>query len=226
MFANYVFKDKKLYDLARTHTSYTNESGAVRTMSNQRLEFLGDSVLSIIVSDYIYKNYPLLPEGNLTKLRADVVCEKSLYEMALEINLGDNLLLGKGEERTGGKTRPSILSDAFEAMLGAIYLDSGLDGARDVLLPLIVKKIEYAVTLVGKSDYKTTLQELVQKHKHGAIQYRTLSEEGPDHKRFYTVEVRIDNQPFGQGSGKTKKQAEQMAAKEAIAAFKKEYETL
>ena len=146
MFANYVFKDKKLYDLARTHTSYTNESKADRLMSNQRLEFLGDSVLSIIVSDYIYKNYPHLPEGTLTKLRADVVCEKSLFEMALEINLGDQLLLGKGEEMTGGKSRPSILSDAFEAMLGAIYLESGLDAARDVLLPLITTKIEEAVT--------------------------------------------------------------------------------
>lgn len=226
MFANYVFKDKKLYDLARTHTSYTNESKADRLMSNQRLEFLGDSVLSIIVSDYIYKNYPHLPEGTLTKLRADVVCEKSLFEMALEINLGDQLLLGKGEEMTGGKSRPSILSDAFEAMLGAIYLESGLDAARDVLLPLITTKIEEAVTRAGKNDYKTTLQELIQKYKLGAIQYSTLSEEGPDHERFYTVEVKINKTAFGVGAGKTKKQAEQMAAKEAICALKKQYETL
>lgn len=226
MFANYIFKDITLYDLARTHTSYTNESKVARSLSNQRLEFLGDSVLSIIVSDYIYKNYPNLPEGTLTKIRADVVCEKSLYEMALEINLGNCLLLGKGEERTGGKERPSILSDAFEAMLGAIYLDSGLDAARDVLLPMIVPKIEQAVVSTGDSDYKTTLQELVQKQKHSSIQYHTLSEEGPDHERFYTVEVRINKEYFGQGSGKTKKQAEQMAAKQAISEFKKQYETL
>lgn len=226
MFANYVFKDKKLYDLARTHTSYTNEAKTDRTLSNQRLEFLGDSVLSIIVSDYIYKNYPHLPEGSLTKIRADVVCEKSLFEMALEINLGDCLLLGKGEAMTGGKTRPSILSDAFEAMLGAIYLESGLDTTAGILLPLIVKKIEQAVISTGESDYKTTLQELVQKHKRGFIQYHTLSEEGPDHERFYTVEVKIDKMTFGSGNGKTKKQAEQMAAKEAISALKKEYETL
>ncbi|MBR2471866.1 MAG: ribonuclease III [Clostridia bacterium] len=226
MFANYVFKDKKLYDLARTHTSYTNEAKADRSLSNQRLEFLGDSVLSIIVSDYIYKNYPHLPEGSLTKIRADVVCEKSLFEMALEINLGDCLLLGKGEEMTGGKSRPSILSDAFEAMLGAVYLESGLEAVRDVLLPLIVKKIEQAVISTGGSDYKTALQELVQKYKRGPIQYHTLSEEGPDHERFYTVEVKINKTTFGRGNGKTKKQAEQMAAKEAISVLKKEYETL
>ncbi len=222
MFANYVFKDKQLYNLARTHTSYTNELKESRTLSNQRLEFLGDSVLSIIVSDYIYKNYPNLPEGSLTKIRADVVCEKSLFEMATEIDLGECLLLGKGEAQSGGKTRPSILSDAFEAMLGAIYLDSGLESVRNVLLPLIVKKIEHAVSSTGDNDYKTTLQELVQKKIHRGIQYCLLDEQGPDHARLYTVEVRVDKKPCGKGSGKTKKQAEQMAAKAALALFGKE----
>ncbi|MFA7637475.1 MAG: ribonuclease III [Monoglobales bacterium] len=212
----YKFKDKNLYDLARTHTSYANEKRSGRTDSNQRLEFLGDSVLSIIVSEFIYKNYSHMPEGSLTKIRAEVVCERSLYEIAKSINLGSYLLLGKGEEKGGGRKRVSILADAMEAFLGAIYLDSDLDTVKKVFMPLITDQIVAAAGKEGKKDYKTTLQEHVQQNGSAEIIYKTVNESGPDHDKTYEVTVSVNGQEQGSGVGKTKKDAEQMAAKDAL----------
>ncbi len=215
MFAGYKFKDTALYDLARTHTSYANEQ-KIKLQSNQRLEFLGDSVLGIIASDYIYNNYPHLPEGVLTKIRADVVCEKSLYEMASEINLGQCLLLGKGEESSGGRERISNIADAFEAMLGAIYLDSDIETVRSILLPLLVEKIKKASECEGRFDYKTNLQEYIQRDRHSIIKYAIIKEEGPDHMRIYTAQVSVNGTVAGTGEGKSKKEAEQAAARDAM----------
>ncbi len=215
MFAGYKFKNTALYDLARTHTSYANEQ-KIKLQSNQRLEFLGDSVLGLIASDYIYNNYPDLPEGTLTKIRADVVCEKSLYEMANEINLGESLLLGKGEEKGGGRTRISNIADAFEAMLGAIYLDSDIETVRSVLLPLISVKIDEASKCEGRFDYKTNLQEYIQQDRSSIIKYTVVKESGPDHMRIYTTEVSVNGNAIGLGEGKSKKESEQAAAKNAL----------
>ena len=215
----YKFNDKKLYELARTHTSYANELKKNKKESNQRLEFLGDSVLSIMVSEYIYKHYAHLPEGSLTKIRADVVCEKSLYEIAKSINLGDYLLLGKGEEKGGGRTRVSILADAMEAFIGAVYLDSDLDTARQAFMPLLTERIVVAASKEGKKDYKTTLQEYIQRGGQAKIIYTTIAESGPDHDKTYDVEVEVNGERRGYGTGKTKKEAEQMAAKDALAKF-------
>lgn len=215
MFAGYKFKNKSLYNLARTHTSYANEHSKQHKCSNQRLEFLGDSVLSIIVSDYIYNNYPDLPEGLLTKIRAAVVCEESLYEIAVKLNLGEELLLGKGEELTGGRTRVSILADLVEAMLGAVYVDGGIECARGVLMPLIEEKIKNTAGNAGGKDYKTTLQELVQQEKGRHAVYSIIGEKGPDHMKEYKAQVTV-GKISASGTGRTKKAAEQMAAKNII----------
>ena len=212
----YKFKDEKLFELARTHTSYANEQKKGRSESNQRLEFLGDSVLSIIVSQYIYKNYTRLPEGSLTKIRAEVVCEKSLYEIAKSINLGDYLLLGKGEAKAGGKERVSILADAFEAILGAVYLDSNIETTSRTFMPLLADRIVSAAAKEGRKDFKTTLQEYIQRSGQAKIVYETVSETGPDHDKTYGVEVFINGDKKGFGNGKTKKEAEQMSAKNAL----------
>ncbi len=213
----YRFKDEKLFELARTHTSYANELKKGKRESNQRLEFLGDSVLSIIVSDFIYKNYSHMPEGSLTKIRADVVCEKGLYEIAKSIGLGDYLLLGKGEEKAGGRQRVSILADAMEAVLGAIYLDSDIETAKKALMPLLTERIITAASKEGRKDYKTTLQEYIQRDGQAEIIYTTVGQTGPDHDKTYDVEVSINGKISGAGRGKTKKEAEQMAAKDALA---------
>lgn len=212
----YKFKDEKLFELARTHTSYANEQKNKKTGTNQRLEFLGDSVLSILISEHIYKNYSHLPEGSLTKIRADVVCEKSLYEIAKKIGLGEYLLLGKGEEKAGGRERVSILADATEAVLGAIYLDSDLETAKKVFLPLLTEKIVSAAAKEGRKDFKTTLQEYVQRDGAAVIVYETVGQTGPDHDKTYDVEVNVNDKIRGRGRGKTKKEAEQMAAKDAL----------
>ena len=169
-----------------------------------------------MVSEYIYKHYAHLPEGSLTKIRADVVCEKSLYEIAKSINLGEYLLLGKGEEKAGGRTRVSILADAMEAFIGAVYLDSGLDTAKQTFMPLLTEKIIMAANNEGKKDFKTTLQEYVQKDGQAKINYVTVAEVGPDHDKTYDVEVEVNGKVYGAGNGKTKKEAEQMAAKNAL----------
>ncbi len=215
MFAGYKFKNESLYNLARTHTSYTNEHRRTHKGSNQRLEFLGDSVLSIIVSDYIYTNYPDLPEGFLTKLRAAVVCEESLYEIAVRLELGKELLLGHGEENMGGRERPSILADLVEAMLGAVYIDGGIECARKFFMPLIEDKIKDTAGCAGKKDYKTTLQEIVQQEKGRQAVYTIIDEKGPDHMKEYRARVSVGKLQAS-GTGRTKKAAEQMAAKNII----------
>ncbi|MFQ8599761.1 MAG: ribonuclease III [Oscillospiraceae bacterium] len=212
----YTFENKTLLGTALSHSSYANEVKK-GTESNERLEFLGDSVLSIIVSDYLFQHYDHLPEGELTKLRASLVCEKSLCQFASEIKLGDYLKLGRGEKLTGGRNRPSILADAFEAVLAAIYLDGGIDKARAFVLRFVKEELESG----GKQqelfrDYKTTLQEIIQQNKEEVLEYVLADEYGPDHDKTFRVEVHLNSNVIGTGVGRSKKQAEQLAAKEAL----------
>ncbi|MGI6279587.1 MAG: ribonuclease III [Acutalibacteraceae bacterium] len=211
---NYTFKNKNLLANALTHSSYANEkrNGSV---SNERLEFLGDSVLSLIVSDYLYNNFKNLPEGELTKLRASLVCEKSLCNFSRELNMGEYLRLGKGEDKGGGRSRDSILADAFEAVLAAIYLDGGLEAARSLVLRFILAELEHEDDEVFK-DYKTALQEIIQRNPEETVTYILTKESGPDHSKVFEVEVRLNSNTIGKGTGRSKKQAEQSAAREAL----------
>jgi len=213
---NHKFNKLSIINEALTHSSYANESRSKYTHNNERLEFLGDSVLSIIVSDYIYLKYNNLPEGELTKLRANVVCEPSLAYQARQINLGKYLLLGKGEEVTGGRDRVSILADAFEAVIGALYLDGGMDIACNFVLNMLSRSIELASTGSLFRDYKTDLQELLQSKYDDKISYRVVDETGPDHNKTFEVEVILGDRVLGVGQGKSKKESEQMAAKKAL----------
>ena len=211
---NYQFKNKELAEIAMCHTSYVNENKKAGITSNERLEFLGDAVLSIVVSDYLFKNYSF-EEGDLSKLRASLVCEKTLKKFADEISLGEYIKLGKGEENTGGKDRPSIVSDAFEALIAAIYLDGGIEVAAKHILRFIVPELDSS----GKpvlNDYKTALQEIIQQNKEERVVYVVVSEEGPDHDKRFEVEVHLNSNVIGRGVGRSKKQAEQLAAKEAL----------
>lgn len=210
----YKFNNIGLLKNALTHSSYANEV-RTGTSSNERLEFLGDSVLSVIVSDYIYKNYRSLPEGELTKLRASLVCEKSLCGFSRELELGHYLLLGKGEDKGGGRERDSILADAFEAVLAAIYLDGGMEPARRHVMRFVLRELEHTDDEVFK-DYKTALQEIIQRNPEESVSYILTDENGPDHNKSFTVEVRLNSNVIGTGTGKNKKQAEQAAAKEAL----------
>ena len=210
----YKFKNEKLLLEALSHSSYANENKNLK--SNERLEFLGDSVLSIIVSDHIFKHFSHIPEGDLTKLRASLVCESALFDFAKKINLGDYILLGKGEEQTGGRERPSIVSDAFEAVIAAVYLDGGMETAREYVLSFIPEDI----TPKGSDafhDYKTILQEVIQRNPEERVTYHLKSESGPDHDKHFTVQVMLNNNVIGEGTGRSKKTAEQAAAKEALA---------
>ena len=209
----YTFKNKELLQHALSHSSYANERKRAGG-SNERLEFLGDSVLSIVVSDFLYKNLNV-PEGDLTKLRASLVCEKSLHVFAQRIRLGDFLLLGKGEENTGGRERPSILADAFEAVIAAIYLDGGMAPAAKHILRFMPEDIMVSKKPVF-DDFKTLLQEIVQKNPEEKVEYVLIGEEGPDHNKRFVVEVCLNSQVIGRGKGKSKKEAEQLAAKEAL----------
>ncbi len=209
----YKFNDKNLIFTALSHSSFANENKKQRK-SNERLEFLGDSVLSIIVSDFIFEHYTFLPEGELTKIRASLVCEKALFKFAKEIRLGDFIMLGKGEENTGGRTRPSILADAFEAVIAAIYLDGGMEAAKKHVLRFIPKDFDprhYHIT-----DYKTILQEIIQRNPEEMVEYVLKDEKGPDHDKEFTVQVMLNSNVIGEGKGKSKKNAEQMAAKQAL----------
>lgn len=208
----YHFKNPALLARALTHSSYANER-RVDTGDNERLEFLGDSVLGFITAEYLFANHRDFPEGELTKLRAYAVCEKSLFSYAEEIGLGHYLKLGKGEERTGGRTRPSVLSDAFEAVIAAIYLDGGIDEAKKFVLRFVVPYVEAKPTF---KDYKTMLQEVVQKNQGETLEYVLVSETGPDHDKCFTVEVHLNSNVIGRGVGGSKKKAEQNAAKEAL----------
>lgn len=208
----YEFKNPALLKEALTHSSYVNGKNH---HSNERLEFLGDSVLSVVVSKYLFENLDM-PEGQLTKLRASIVCEHSLFPFANKIKLGEEIFLGKGEENSGGRHRRSILADAFEALIAAIYLDGGLEAARDFILPFIppLETLRSGRLLVG--DYKTILQEIIQQNPEEKVIYELADESGAAHNRVFTSNVLLNGQIIGTGVGLSKKEAEQNAAKEAI----------
>jgi ribonuclease-3 len=208
----YTFSDERLLLQAVTHSSYANEKRMKKLSDNERLEFLGDAVLEIISSEFLYENYPDMPEGELTKLRASIVCEPTLAQCTKELNLGDYLRLGKGEDQTGGRERKSVLSDALEAVIGAIYLDGGFANAKDFIMRYILTDIENKQLFY---DSKTILQEVVQA-AHETLTYVILDEAGPDHNKHFTVEARVEDRALGQGSGPTKKAAEQEAAYNAL----------
>ncbi|MBR1723843.1 MAG: ribonuclease III [Ruminococcus sp.] len=210
----YHFKNTDLLYEALSHSSFANESKKNRR-SNERLEFLGDSVLSIVVSDHIFKHFKHIPEGELTKLRASLVCESALFEFSKRIRLGEHIFLGHGEELTGGRERPSIVSDAFEAVIAAIYLDGGMEAVRPYVLSFIPKDITPSG---GKAfhDYKTELQEVIQRNPEERIEYVLTGESGPDHNKSFTVQVMLNSNVIGEGTGRSKKAAEQAAACEAL----------
>lgn len=209
----YTFRNEQLRQNALTHSSYANENREKGARSNERLEFLGDAVLGFICAEYIYAHFRSMPEGELTKLRASIVCEKSLHEYALRLHLGEHLLLGHGEEAGGGRKRPSVLADAVEAMLAAVYLDGGMEAVRPIIRKLILDKEQEKA---ADRDYKTALQELVQRTPGAAVSYRLVRESGPDHCRSFEMEASVDGKVIGAGAGRTKKEAEQMAAKAAL----------
>ena len=212
---NYTFNKEQLLFEALSHRSYAHESKR-NLPNNERLEFLGDSVLSVVVSDYLFKHFKHIPEGELTKIRASLVCESALFEFSKRIKLGEYIFLGKGEEMTGGRERPSIVSDAFEAVIAAVYLDGGIEEARKYVLSFIPKDISVSGTN-SFHDYKTQLQEVIQKNPEERVEYFVKRESGPDHdKRFY-VQVLLNNNVIGEGEGKSKKTAEQAAARQALA---------
>lgn len=208
----YRFRDITLLETALTHTSYANEARK-GTRHNERLEFLGDSVLSIVVADYLF-THKNMPEGELTRMRASLVCESALFAFAQKIRLGEYLRLGHGEERGGGRERPSIVSDAFEALIAALYLDGGIETARAFILPFVTAVIS---DKLANEDYKTRLQEVIQQNREERLRYVVTGESGPDHDKRFVVEVHLNSNCIGTGRGHSKKQAEQMAAKEALA---------
>ncbi len=209
----YNFKNENLLKEALTHSSYMGNQCKI---SNERLEFLGDSVLSVVVSKYLFENLTDIPEGNLTKLRASIVCEDSLYIFAKEIGLGEKIFLGKGEEHSGGRTRKSILADAFEAVIAALYLDGGMEAAAEFILPFIPSLEFLRAGKTVNSDYKTFLQEIIQQNPEEKVTYQLIEESGAAHSRIFTMSVLLNDQIIGTGMGKSKKEAEQMAAKEAL----------
>ena len=209
----YQFKNGQYLRRALTHSSYSNESRE-KPECNERLEFLGDAVLSLVVSNYIYHRFHL-NEGDLTKIRASIVCEKSLFRLAGEIGLGEELYLGRGEEQMGGRTRPSIVSDAFEALIAAIFLDGGLEPASRFILRFVREELDTGERSAFV-DYKTMLQEIVQKNPEEKVSYVLVEENGPDHDKHFVVEVRLNSNVIGRGEFRSKKGAEQLAAKEAL----------
>ena len=209
----YRFLNEALLSHALTHSSYANEHHLKREGNNERLEFLGDAVLEMISSESLYKNHPQMPEGELTKLRASLVCEPTLAQCAKEIDLGSFLLLGKGEESTGGRERSSVLSDAFEAVIGAIYLDGGFTNAKEFVEHTVLSDVENRTLFC---DSKTILQEMIQRDHKGILSYRLLSETGPEHMKRFTVCACLDETVLAKGEGKTKKAAEQEAAYRSI----------
>lgn len=213
----YTFRDKSILENALTHSSYANENRAQGLKDNERLEFLGDSILGFVVADYLYRNFPDRPEGELTRIRADLVCEKNLARAAATIQLGSFLLLGHGEEHGGGRRRDSIVSDAMESVIAASYMDGGFDAAKEIIDRLILSDVS-----AGKPhnyDYKTVLQELVQRKKDQVLQYVLTGQTGPDHNKSFEIDVLLNGTPCGHGTGSSKKRAEQAAAAAAIAAL-------
>ena len=211
---NYRFNNKKYLMEALTHSSFANERQHKGAKSNERLEFLGDAVLSIISAEFLFAHFPDLPEGELTKLRASLVCTDSLSAFARQIDLGDYLFLGKGEVNVGGANRPSILENAFEALIAAIYLDGGIDVAREFVLGFLTPALENHQQ--AYVDYKTTLQEIVQQNPGEVLGYTLVDEYGPDHNKTFVAEVHLNSNVIGRGEGKSKRSAEQAAAKEAL----------
>ncbi len=208
----YTFQNRALLETALTHTSYANEAKH-GTKHNERLEFLGDSVLSIVVADYLF-THKNMPEGELTRMRASLVCETALFGFAQQIQLGEYLRLGHGEELGGGRTRPSVVSDAFEALIAALYLDGGIEQARAFILPFVTASL---TDKNAEEDYKTHLQEIIQQNPEERVRSVVTSETGPDHDKHFVVEVHLNSNCIGSGEGHSKKQAEQAAAKEALA---------
>ena len=217
----YHFHDEKLLRQALTHSSFANEKHLKKHSDNERLEFLGDAVLEIISSEFLYKEYPDKPEGELTKLRASIVCEPTLALCTKDIALGEYLLLGKGEDQTGGRGRKSILSDALEAVIGAIYLDGGFANAKEFIHRFILNDMEHKKLFY---DSKTILQEIVQGHTDETLTYVLLKEEGPEHNKSFEVSAMLDGQEIGRGIGRTKKSAEQRAAYRGILTIRKPQE--
>ncbi len=208
----YKFSQKQLLVTALTHTSFANESKE-KIKNNERLEFLGDSVLQIVTAEYLF-THKNMPEGELTRMRANLVCESALFEFAQVINLGEYLRLGKGEEKSGGRSRPSVVSDAFEALIAALYLDGGFNAAKKFILPFLEGALKKAETDV---DYKTMLQEIMQQNRQEKLSYVVKNETGPDHNKHFVVQVFLNSNYIGTGEGNSKKTAEQAAAKQALA---------
>ena len=210
----YTFQNKALLENALTHSSYANENRERHIPDNERLEFLGDSILGFVVADYLYRNYPNKPEGELTRIRADLVCERNLAEAAATIELGTFLKLGHGEEQSGGRTRDSIVSDAMESVIAASFMDGGFAAAKEIIDRLILSNIPKGRP--RNFDYKTALQELVQRKKDQQLHYALVGESGPDHDKHFEVEVQLNGKAVGRGVGSSKKRAEQAAAEAAI----------
>lgn len=212
----YHFADNHLLLLALTHSSYANENKKGSHENNERLEFLGDAVLDMVVSEYMYRKFPEMPEGELTKLRAAVVCEGSLAGLSRKLGVGRNLFLGKGEESTGGRNRDSILADAFEAIIGAVCMDGGIEAASTYVMRFMEDQIAQTKTNFRNLDCKTHLQEIIQKISKVPVHYAIVDEKGPDHNKVFVAEVTHEGKVLGQGSGKSKKEAEQNAANAAL----------
>lgn len=215
----YKFQNITLLQNALTHSSYANERWHNSLLSNERLEFLGDSILGMVVAGYLFEHFPDRPEGELTRMRADMVCETSLAAIAARIDLGSHLLLGHGEERFGGRCRASILADAVESVIAATFLDGGMKAAADLINRFVL--CDVPVTKLHNTDYKTSLQELVQQKKNQTLCYRLVGESGPDHDKQFTAQVLLNDQVVGEGIGSSKKRAEQDAARVALENLKK-----
>ena len=216
----YRFQNISYLQNALAHSSYANERWHNSLMSNERLEFLGDSILGMVVADYLYRSFPNRPEGELTRMRADMVCERALARVAHQIGLGSHILLGKGEEQGGGRSRESILADAVESIIAACYLDGGMDAAKQFVQRFVLSDVP--VTKLHNVDYKTALQELIQQKKNQTIQYQLVGESGPDHDKQFEVELSLNGVVIGRGTGTSKKRAEQEAAKAAIEALEQQ----
>ena len=215
---DYHFKNIKLLDKALTHTSYAYEK---KVESNEKLEFLGDSILEFVSSEYIFENYSKLKEGEMTKVRASVVCEKSLYGIAKKHNFGDFLNLGKSEKVSQSEVRPAIMADSVEAVIAAIFLDGGIEPAKKFILSNLTESIENSTKHIGQKDYKTVLQEILQKNGNAKIEYEIIKESGPDHDKIFFAEVKCNGKILAGGDGKSKKLAEMQAAKKALERAKK-----
>ena len=217
----YTFRDPSLLQGALYHSSYANEHRGAESVSNERLEFLGDAVLGFVAAEHLYRKHPDLPEGDLTRIRAALVCEDSLYEVAQSLELGSHLLLGRGEEQGGGRQRPSILADATESVFAAVYLDGGMDAACDLIHRVLLDKEREEQVEERRRDYKTELQELVQRKSDQILRYELTGSSGPDHAKEFSFRVTLNGAEIGQGTGRSKKEAEQAAARSALAQWKK-----